>query len=112
MFTRRRCLPLDCLAGLFVSDSVTDHVFDGLSCREYKRRQLADALVPMSYRKGEKIITQGVSDGVRFHIIERGQVWPWLVEQCPCLSTLFQLPQHVPARPPRPPLHSEACALQ
>lgn len=27
----------------------------------------------MSYRKGEKIITQGVSDGIRFHIIERGQ---------------------------------------
>ena len=42
--------------------------------REYKRRQLADALVPMSYSKGEKIITQNVLEGVRFHIIERGTV--------------------------------------
>ena len=28
----------------------------------------------MSYSKGEKVITQGVLDGVRFHIIERGTV--------------------------------------
>lgn len=40
----------------------------------------------MSYRKGEKIITQGMLDGVRFHIIERGQVTPGRPSGCAVLS--------------------------
>lgn len=42
-------------------------------CRDYARLQLADAVVATGYKRGQQILTQGKSDGVRFHIIERGQ---------------------------------------
>ena len=41
---------------------------------EYRRKVLADALVPCSFGKGEAIFTQGKPEGVKFHIIEKGEV--------------------------------------
>jgi len=40
----------------------------------YKRKILADALVPCTFAKGENIFTQGKPEGVKFHIIEKGEV--------------------------------------
>jgi len=41
---------------------------------DYKKLQLADALVPKSFNAGSAIITQDVVEGARFHIIEKGSV--------------------------------------
>jgi hypothetical protein len=42
-----------------------------LSGHNYRRKVLADALVPCSFAKGEAIFTQGKPEGVKFHIIEK-----------------------------------------
>lgn len=41
---------------------------------DYRRKVLADALVPCSFGKGEAIFTQGKPEGVKFHIVEKGEV--------------------------------------
>lgn len=41
---------------------------------DYRRKVLADALVPCSFAKGENIFVQGNSEGVKFHIIANGEV--------------------------------------
>ena len=74
--------------------------------REYKRRRLADALVPQTFIKGAKIITQGSVEGVRFHIIERGTVRraraPWGLS----------LPRLLPCSTSRPSMRHQAALGQ
>jgi CRP-like cAMP-binding protein len=44
------------------------------SLTDYARSQLADAVVPLAYARGDVIIAQGSLEGARFHIIDRGAV--------------------------------------